>query len=251
MSSTLFQRLKTNFLTLLKGKKRDEKNRKVGEYSVIKEKALIPIDKMTAAPLHTDLGLFSQLIKSVFRNDKIKSKYQSKMDEDFEENDEESLDASDDSVRYWLAEEESFVNKLIKFIKTIFPRKSIGKIEAGSFDGSQIKKLINNRIEFEKIMEPKFKDAWLSYLNLKVNFFGNYRSKDYKSLAKDLIHKFEKQGCLMSVKLHYLNAHLDKFPENNGHQGEQQGERGHQDLKEFERRYTILILKSDRFLKKN
>ena len=86
-------------------------------------------------------------------------------------------------------------------------------------------------------MTNEFKEAWLSYIVFRDNFFGNYRSNDYKSLAKQMVNKFKKQGCLMSVKLHYVDAHLDKFPQNCGHQGEQQGERGHQDAKPIERRH--------------
>jgi hypothetical protein len=35
----------------------------------------------------------------------------------------------------------------------------------------------------------------------------------------------------MSLKVHFLNAHLDYFPENLGAVSEEQGERFHQDIK--------------------
>ncbi|GBP60164.1 hypothetical protein EVAR_41854_1 [Eumeta japonica] len=41
----------------------------------------------------------------------------------------------------------------------------------------------------------------------------------------------------MSIKLHYLRNHLDKFPDNLGNYSEEQGERFHQDLKVIEERY--------------
>lgn len=41
----------------------------------------------------------------------------------------------------------------------------------------------------------------------------------------------------MSVKLHFLNSHVDYFPENLGVVSEEQGERFHQNIKEMERRY--------------
>ena len=44
-------------------------------------------------------------------------------------------------------------------------------------------------------------------------------------------------GCNMSIKLHFLNSHIDYFPENLGAVSEEQGERFHQDLKELEVRY--------------
>ena len=44
-------------------------------------------------------------------------------------------------------------------------------------------------------------------------------------------------GCNMSIKLHFLNSHIDYFPENLGAVSEEQGKRFHQDLKELEVRY--------------
>lgn len=41
----------------------------------------------------------------------------------------------------------------------------------------------------------------------------------------------------MSLKIHFLNSHLDFFPDNLGDFSEEQGERFHQDIKVMERRY--------------
>lgn len=41
----------------------------------------------------------------------------------------------------------------------------------------------------------------------------------------------------MSLKMHMLHSHLDKFKDNMGAYSEEQGERFHQDIMEFERRY--------------
>ena len=41
----------------------------------------------------------------------------------------------------------------------------------------------------------------------------------------------------MSLKVHILDAHLDKFKENMGASSEEQGERFHQDILDFKRRY--------------
>ncbi|GBM11290.1 hypothetical protein AVEN_13538-1 [Araneus ventricosus] len=41
----------------------------------------------------------------------------------------------------------------------------------------------------------------------------------------------------MSLKVHFLDLHLDYFPENLGAVSEEQGERFYQDIKEMERRY--------------
>ena len=41
----------------------------------------------------------------------------------------------------------------------------------------------------------------------------------------------------MSIKVHYLHSHLDRFPENLGDLSEEQGERFHQDIRIMEERY--------------
>ena len=48
---------------------------------------------------------------------------------------------------------------------------------------------------------------------------------------------FEKLGARMSIKMHFLQSHLDYFPENCGDYSEEQGERFHQDIKTMETRY--------------
>lgn len=41
----------------------------------------------------------------------------------------------------------------------------------------------------------------------------------------------------MSIKVHFLFSHLDKFPENLGSVSDEQGERFHQDMRDMEERY--------------
>lgn len=48
---------------------------------------------------------------------------------------------------------------------------------------------------------------------------------------------FQRLGCNMSIKMHFLYSHLDRFPENLGDFSEEQGERFHQDLRTMEERY--------------
>ncbi|GBM83423.1 hypothetical protein AVEN_14072-1 [Araneus ventricosus] len=52
-----------------------------------------------------------------------------------------------------------------------------------------------------------------------------------------MIKKVKILGCSMSLKVHFLDSHLDYFPENLGAVSEEQGEIFHQDIKEMERRY--------------
>ena len=48
---------------------------------------------------------------------------------------------------------------------------------------------------------------------------------------------FQALGCLMSLKVHFLYAHLDYFPQNLGDMSEKNVERFHQVIKSMETRY--------------
>lgn len=48
---------------------------------------------------------------------------------------------------------------------------------------------------------------------------------------------FQVLGCNMSIKMHFLNSHLELFPKNLGDVSDEQGERFHQDIKTMEDRY--------------
>jgi hypothetical protein len=52
-----------------------------------------------------------------------------------------------------------------------------------------------------------------------------------------MICRFRELGCRMSVKMHFLDSHLDYFPANLGAYSEEQGERFHQVISEMECRY--------------
>ena len=69
------------------------------------------------------------------------------------------------------------------------------------------------------------------------NFLGNKKHQNYKAIVKNLLDKYKELGCNMSLKVHFLDSHLDVFPKNLGAVSEEQGERFHQDMKELERRY--------------
>jgi len=81
------------------------------------------------------------------------------------------------------------------------------------------------------------KRAWQSFRNVSENFLGNNKVPDFEEIVSDMIENYERLKCLMNVKLHFLDSHLNYFPENLGDYSEEQGERFHQDLKEIEKRY--------------
>lgn len=126
--------------------------------------------------------------------------------------------------------------KCFKYIVSAFPALSFEKIKAGVFDGPQIRTLVRDE-EFVKKMNKKEKVAWRSFVEVVQNFLGNKKAEDYELLVNRMLLAFRDLGCNMSIKLHFLNSHLDKFPENLGALSDEQGERFHQDLMMMEERY--------------
>ena len=77
--------------------------------------------------------------------------------------------------------------------------------------------------------------AWLSFVAVVQNFLVNNKAENYNELVTRMLLAFRDLRCNASIKLHFLNSHLDQFPDNLG--SDEQGERFHQDLKIMEERY--------------
>jgi len=117
-----------------------------------------------------------------------------------------------------------------------FPQLSEAKLKEGIFVGPQIRKLCKDNA-FLNSMTTIEKNAWISFKEVINNFFGNIKSENYETIVNSMLENYRILGCNMSIKMHFLYSHLDKFPENLGDVSEEQGERFHQDIKEMERRY--------------
>jgi hypothetical protein len=66
---------------------------------------------------------------------------------------------------------------------------------------------------------------------------GNRRAQNYEELVNNLLQSYQKLGCNMSLKIHFLHSHLDFFPENYGAVTDEHGEHFHQDISSMEKRY--------------
>ncbi|GBP33781.1 hypothetical protein EVAR_25382_1 [Eumeta japonica] len=110
------------------------------------------------------------------------------------------------------------------------------KLKGGIFDGPQIRQLMKDT-DFIKVMTVPESDAWKSFVLVVENFLGNHKAPNYEEIVQNMLTNFQTLGANMSIKLHYLRNHLDKFPDNLGNYSEEQGERFQQDLKVMEERY--------------
>ncbi|XP_061443081.1 uncharacterized protein LOC133365351 isoform X1 [Rhineura floridana] len=123
-----------------------------------------------------------------------------------------------------------------KYICRSFLGLTMEKLKAGIFDGPKIRELIND-LNFTKFMNDVEASAWCSYVSVVKNFLGNHKADNYEELVQNMLANFKHLGTNMSIKVHYLHSHLDRFPDNLGDFSEEQGERFHQDIKVMEERY--------------
>ncbi|KAF2352327.1 hypothetical protein FHG87_016916 [Trinorchestia longiramus] len=101
------------------------------------------------------------------------------------------------------------------FLHQKFQQKNMEKIKAGIFDGPQIRELIKDT-SFNDALNPAELSAWLSLKSVIANFLGNHSSVQYQKVIEKLMENFRQLGARMSVKMHFLQSHLDYFPENSG-----------------------------------
>ena len=117
-----------------------------------------------------------------------------------------------------------------------FPALFYEKIKAGVFDGPQIRQHLKDNA-FPSSMNETERQAWLSFVSVVENFLGNTKSDDYRNIVETMLENYHKLGCNMSIKVHFLNSHLEQFPDNLGAVSDEQAERFHQDIKVMEERY--------------
>ena len=123
-----------------------------------------------------------------------------------------------------------------KYIQEKFPNLSAEKVREGVFVGPQIRKLTKD-LQFLSTMTDVEKNAWLSFTEVISKFLGNTKDPDYKNIVESMLASYEALGCRMSLKVYFLHAHLDYFPQNLGDMSEEHGEHFHQDIKSMETRY--------------
>lgn len=123
-----------------------------------------------------------------------------------------------------------------KYLCEKFPALSEAKLKEGIFVGPQIRTLKFDGL-FQNTMTQDESAAWSSFVEVIDGLLGNNKSPDYKEIVANLVENYKKLGCNMSVKLRFLDSHVEYFPENLGDVSEKQGGRFHQDIKEMERRY--------------
>lgn len=60
------------------------------------------------------------------------------------------------------------------------------------------------------------KKAWKCIIEVIQKFLGNERAENYVDIVKNMIVAIKEIGVNMSLKIHFLNDHLNCFPNNLG-----------------------------------
>ena len=69
-----------------------------------------------------------------------------------------------------------------------------------------------------------------AFVSVVKNILGNDKAENDKDVVETILQSYYHLGYNMSIKVHFLNSHLDEFPANLGDVSEEHGERFHQDL---------------------
>ena len=83
---------------------------------------------------------------------------------------------------------------------------------------------------------------FLENFQLSYSYSGRYFLKvtivrRLADIVKEMLIAYQKLGCRMSLKIHFLHSHLDFFPDNLRDVSDEHGERFHQDISDIEIRY--------------
>ncbi|GBM49599.1 hypothetical protein AVEN_31300-1 [Araneus ventricosus] len=105
-----------------------------------------------------------------------------------------------------------------------FPGLSEAKLKEGVFVGPDIRKMMKDD-NFETKMETNERKAWESFKLVITSFLGNKKDPNYKFIVEEMTKNFKILGCNMSLKVHFLDSHLDCFLENFGAVNEEQATR--------------------------
>lgn len=127
------------------------------------------------------------------------------------------------------------------YLRSKFPSVSDAKSKEGVYVGPHIRALLKDE-KFTVALKGLEKKSWLSFKAVALNFFGNKRAPNYAQLIEHMLADFKKLGVLMSPKIHLLHSHLDRFPLNCGAYSDEMGERFHQDLAPFEKRFQGRVI---------
>jgi hypothetical protein len=92
---------------------------------------------------------------------------------------------------------------------------SEAKLKSDVLVGPDIRKLTFGE-NFLLTMTKVEREAWIAFQTVVTKLLGNNKDPDYVTIFAYMLEKFKVLGCLMGLKINFLNSHSDIFPENIG-----------------------------------
>lgn len=123
-----------------------------------------------------------------------------------------------------------------KFLRAKFLSLSDVKTKEGIFVGPDIKNIIKDSAFILSLNDVE-KDAWTLFVAVTENFLGIHKFSQYVDLVEKILQAFHQMKCNISLKIHFLDSHLNFFPKNMGAMSDEHGERFQQDIAVIEKRY--------------
>ena len=71
------------------------------------------------------------------------------------------------------------------------------------------------------------------HVGVVQSFLGDRRAANFEEVVQNILDSYQRLGANMSIKVHFLLNHLDRFPANCGDVSDEQGERFHQDIQKW------------------
>ena len=127
-------------------------------------------------------------------------------------------------------------SRVFRHFRQMFPSIAETKVKGDIFGGPQLGRMLASE-KLEKQMSDLERNAWQAFRMTVEGFLGNHRRDDYAMVVSNLIKSYEKLGCRMPLKLHFLHSHLDFFRDNLGIVSEEHGERFYKDIQVMEKCY--------------
>jgi len=69
-------------------------------------------------------------------------------------------------------------------------------------------------LDFHSTLSDNEKAGWNAFRSVCTNFLGNHKTENYTEIVSEMLKCFQVMKCNMSLKLHFLDSHLDFLPQN-------------------------------------
>ena len=103
-----------------------------------------------------------------------------------------------------------------------FPRRSTETIKAGVFIGPQMRHFFTD-FQFDLALSDDLMVAWNALRHVATGFIRHVKAVNFRKHVEDLITSYEKLGCNVSLKMHFLHSLLVSFPVDCGAVGDEHG----------------------------